>query len=130
VAFLAEPSCPAVVGGQVQVAPDGDCDGGCLTVINDRSEFDVEPELGWSQLKEFQHLTRFELPEVDRGLHSPAVGDVAQESDFGGGWSCDGEGDLEGVRDVVQASGGGEVNGNAGIEQDLAAKHLSSHRLG
>jgi len=130
VPLLALPACFTVVGGDFETAFDGHGYRGGLAVVNDRCELEIKREFGWGKFEDLEIIAECELAQVNGSEYQLAVNDVTKMS----GLSCsllgDEDGEVEGVHDPVEAIGCGQVDGYAGVKQDLAALHASPHGFG
>ncbi len=93
-------------------------------------EFEIKREFGWGKFEDLKIIAERELAQVNGSEHQLAVDDVAKMPGLSCGLLGDEDGEVEGVRDPVEAIGCGQVDGYTGIKQDLAALHASPHGFG
>jgi hypothetical protein len=130
VPLLAQPACLTVVGGDLETAFDGHGYRRGLAVVNDGCEFEIKREFGWGKFEDLKIIAERELAQVNGSEYQLAVNDVTKVPCLSCGLLGDKDGEVERVRDLVKAIGCGQVDGYAGVKQDLAALHASPHGFG
>jgi len=130
VPLLAQPACLTVVGGDFETAFDGDSYRRGLAVVNDCREFEIKREFGWGEFEDLKIIAECELAQVNGSEYQLTVNDVTKMPCLSCGLLRDKDGEVEGVRDPIEAIGSGQVDGYAGVKQDLAALHASPHGFG
>jgi hypothetical protein len=130
VPLLAQPACLTVVGGDLEAAFDGDsyCRG--LAVVNDGCELEIKRKFGWGKLEDLKIIAEPELTQVNGSEYQLAVNNVTKVPCLSCGLLGDKDGEVERIRDPIEAIGCGQVDGYAGVKQDLAALHASPHGFG
>ena len=129
-AFSAQPAGFAVVGCELKVPLGSDGDGGCFAVVHDAGELEVKRILGWVQVDELDGAVGSVPAEVDGSGDELTVDDVAEVPDFGCRLLREDEGDIKGFGYVMETISGGEVDRNAGVEQEDGTRHLSPRGFG
>jgi hypothetical protein len=128
--LFAYPACFTVVGGDFETAFYGHSYRRRLTVVNNRCEFEIKRELGWVKFEDLKIIAERGLAQVNGSEHQFAVNNVSKMTGLSRGMLGHKDGEVERVHDPVEAIGCGQVDGYAGVKQDLAALHASPGGFG
>lgn len=130
VPLFAHPACFTVVGGDFETAFYGHSYRRSLAVVNDRCEFEIKRELGWIKVEDLKIIAERGLAQVNESEHQFAVNNVSKMTGLSRSILGHKDGEVERVHDPVEAIGCGQVDGYAGVKQDLAALHASPGGFG